>query len=381
MRFLLLSLAAISSGSACGNAEKPAPAAPCPTVAPVVIAAPYVSAAPSTSVSPPPPPVIETVPTLAMPTSVACAYETKDIKLVIALRAREKQTQYAHVLSGPLRMTVATNGDDIVEVAIGGIELRGMASIFQSTDPYAMLRPAGPLVLGGIFSVAPDTLLSHEGGSAGELVPVVVGHRHWLNPPRKIEAHACADFSLDKAKFDPKASIPKPSGKFAPQTRYVTNAHSVSIATTATDPPVGQFGQLGLKVTEIDRDAGRSLILANVSNGILFGWVATKDLQKEPIDPFFGPTLGVAAADYPQLMSLKPVVEVTCSQDVRIATIHSDGITFVGRVRAGTRFVYRAGDEKYADLLSVPKTIKLQAGTLGVPVADLSTCKQQKKSD
>lgn len=356
---------------ACGRSEVRSPTTPCPSCACAVsTVAPVVSAAPSSSATPPPA-IVEAIPTLTLPAKVACAFDTKDTKQVIALHASPDKPTYGLVESGPLRLTFSTTGAPIAELLGGAIELRGHASVFSRPHPQAFLRAAGPLVLAGVFSVAPGTVLSVAGGAAGELLPVVPD-LHIVVPKTSFEAHPCADFALDQAKFDPRSALPKTTGKLLNLTRYTS--HDAPIAVTATAPPVATV-RAGEKVTELKRDTGRSLITATTEQGVLFGWIATTDLDEGPAGLGLVGLAGPAAKYAQGISSAKPTARA-CSHDVRIAWVHDGAMTFLGRVRAGSTFHYRVR-ENLGELAAMPTGVVLQAGVLAIPLGELIDCKEK----
>jgi len=332
-----------------------------------------VSAAPSSPPAPPAP-IVETIPTLTLPAKVACAFDTKDTKQVIGLRASPEGPNYGHVESGPLRLTFSAAGEPFAEISGPAIELRGHALVFAAKHPRAFLRASGPLVFAGVFSVAPATVLSVARGAAGELVPEVPD-LDIVAPKGSFEPHPCTEFALDQAKFDPKSVVPKPTGKVLNFTRYTSTEHDVPIAVTATDPPVANVRR-GRKVTELERASGRSLITATTEQGVLFGWVATTDLDEKPPGAFGSIGSGTGWGKYGQGISLAKVTVQTCSHDVRIAWVHDNAMTFVGRVRAGKTMHYRA-QEKIGVLAAVPVGFNTQAGVLAIPLSELVDCKRK----
>ncbi len=327
-----------------------------------------VSAAPSTSA----PPVVETIPTVMAPAKVACVFDTKDTKQVIGLHASPEKPNYGLVESGPLRLTFSTAGEPFAELSGPAIELRGYASVFSGKHGQAFLRPSGPMVLAGVFSVAPATVLSVARGAAGELVPGVPD-LDILAPKTSFEAHPCTDYSLDQAKFDPKSVVPKPTGKLLNNTRWTATDAQISV--TATDSPVATV-RGGRKVTELQRDSGHSLITATTEQGILFGWVASTDLDTQPPGALGLMGVGIGGAKYGQGISSAKVITETCSHDVRIAWVYKDAMTFVGRVRAGKAMHYRA-QEKMGVLAAGPVGFNAQAGVLAIPLSELVDCKRK----
>lgn len=299
-------------------------------------------------------------------------FDTKDTKQVIGLHVSPGKPNYGHIESGPFRLTFSTAGEPFAEISGPSIELRGYASVFSGKHAQAFLRPSGPLVLAGVFSVAPATLLTVARGAAGELVPGVPD-LDILTPKASFEAHPCTDFAIDQAKFDPKSVVPKPTGKPLNKTRWT--ATDAPIAVTATDSPVATV-RGGRKVIEVSRDAGHSLITATTEQGILFGWVATTDLDDQPPGAIGLIGTGSGAGKYGQALSSAKLITQTCSHDVRIAWLDKDAMTFVGRIRAGKSLHYRS-QEKIGVLAAFPAGFDAQAGVLAIPLSELVDCKRK----
>jgi hypothetical protein len=352
---------------ACGSPPRAPVATPMPTPpAPVStpIAAPPPPATPPAPASP-----LASAPTIAVTTPVACAFDTPNVKTPIPLFTRSSKYEFAEAVSGPLRLVILHTGDEIAEITRPGLVLHAITHI--------SLHAAGPLVLGGVLSVAPDAKLHWSGGSAGMLTPIAPVKI--FEPDKPLDAHPCKDFAIEVAKYDPKQVVPKASAKFAPRTRLITDKHPVKLATSATDPPLGDLAASysTSRVTELAQQAGRSFFTLTLKDGVLFGWVATADL--EPDDKTFGIGYGtgVPLIKPTQKLSTSKIFDVVCSHDMRVIADESGNgavpYTFIGTIRAGTKFTYRSEGDLVVPLLGVAGIARAW-GSLAVEADAMKDC-------
>lgn len=382
----------IALAMSCAQSARPPVATPIPVLPLPTPEAPSgpVALAPSASASAssgPPKFVPSETTTLGLPSSVACAFETSKVTSPIALRTRPKAGLFANVVSGAARLIVPKAGDPVVQVTRAGAELRGFVQQSNGNNHLeggVYLRPSGPVVLSGVFSVAADAKIGWSGRATGALVPDVIGVDVFGD--RALDATPCARFTLDTAKFDAKKLVPK--GKFPPRVRLLTSDRPVPIAITATDPPIGTLAKRygWARVLEIDSASGRSLFVLTLPQGVLFGWVASKDLEPDQkiVEPVLG--IGTGLVGYGQKAISNPSIwDATCAHDVRLVADLSDGgtsagdppFTYVGVVRAGTSFRYRKSSDPLYELWgagSVLPGITLVRGSLSVPVVELVDC-------
>lgn len=333
-------------------------------------AAPADSLAPAAPVNP-----LASAPTINVPSPVACAIETANVKTAIPLFTRGNARAFAEAFSGPLRLVIPPTGDAIAELARPGLELRAIAR--------PSLHPTAPMVLWGVLSVSPEADLGWSGGSAGMLVPVV--NDKIFQPARPIEPRPCKDFGLDIAKYDPLQPVPKGTVKFTPRTRRLTDKRAITLSLSATEAPLGTLDASfnNAKCKEIAQSSGRSLISVNVTSGVLFGWVPIDDVG--PDEKFFG--IGGAAGapgKLQQSISNAAIFDVVCSHDVRVIadlsreppeTHGGAPFTVIGTIRAGSKFTYRSQGELLVPILEIPGVSQVR-GSISVEVDAMKDCKR-----
>jgi hypothetical protein len=259
-----------------------------------------------------------------------------------------------------------------LEVENEGLLLRG----YVAGDAFT-LRPAKAFVMGGfVVPTAFAELVWTEAHENDVLVSYDLGSSVTLIQAPLSAKLACADLTIGSSNFQPEqaARLAK-NAKDA----LLHTGRPIALATELGGAPVARLNARDdqdalVKVGSSER--GQTQIWWWRDAALVFGWVATSDLQKRPAPPGEGYVTGSGSLALKHSSAV--IGAVRCNQDVPVIAEARETRATVGLIRAGTLIEVLGRNETEATVQTTSPFIATARGArLLVSASTLDACSAQ----